>query len=177
MFEQVDKFRARPNEDDSLVRMGGTDGFDDEATRDARDRLLAGRVDLGDNRQVGTVESVRELRRQRLGARIAVRLKDGHDPTPLSRLACSGCGGDIRRYLGREVGVVVDEGHPARRSATFESTANAFERGDRLGRGRRSDTKFDGDREGRYGVSRHMQPGHGNCQLRRRIHTVLHRNV
>ena len=78
--------------------------------RDARDRLLAGGVDVGDEHDVGLVERARELVEEIARAGVAMRL-EGDDDAPVV--------GALRRVerrldLGRVVAVVVDERDAAR---------------------------------------------------------------
>ena len=74
---------------------------------DARNRLLAGRVDVGQHDLVGVGERRTELVHQPLGPRVAVRLERHHEP-PAERHPRRGQHGG---NLGRVMAVVVHDQH------------------------------------------------------------------
>src|SRR6267142_4911803 len=73
---------------------------------DARDRRLAGRINLGDNNRIGIVETGAEFLEQRLQPGEAMRLHHGND------LAVSGFTRRFKNgsYLDRVMAVIVDHG-------------------------------------------------------------------
>src|SRR5262249_23624662 len=69
-----------------------------------------------------------EFLAQVVGARIAMRLEHGDEPTVEASLG----GGQRRADLGRMVTIIVDDGHPARLAAYLEAALDAGETGQRL---------------------------------------------
>ena len=88
----------------------GADRVGERCRRDARDRRLAGRVDVGEHDLVGGAERRAELREQIARAGVAVRLEHDHQP-PAGRARR----GDHRGDLGRDDGR--SRRRPSRRGA------------------------------------------------------------
>ncbi len=80
------------------------------------DGLLARRVDVGDDEDVGLVECAGELVEKQLGARVAVGLKGDDDAAIEAALGSVERGFD----LGGVVAVVVDDHHVAAPPVAFE---------------------------------------------------------
>ncbi len=86
------------------------------------DRLLAGRVDIGQQDVIGAGQRRSERVHQRGGARVAMRLKGDHDAPPERARRRQ-----HRRDLGRVMAVVVDHEDPVRLAADVEAPLRAAE--------------------------------------------------
>ena len=125
--------------------------------RDARQRLLARRVNVGQHDVVGALERRPEGVHQRRGTREPVRLECDDDPAaerPGRR--------EHRGDLGRVMTVVVDDQNAVRLAAHVESPFHATELGQSCSDPFERQSKLQADHDGRQGVlevvaARHVQ--------------------
>src|SRR2546422_545902 len=101
---------------------------------DLGDRLLAGRVHVGQEEEVGVVEGAAELVPERLRARVAVRLEE-HDRAPAARARPQRL--ERRPDLGRVMAGVVPHEHAARFAPYLEAAIDAGEGGEAFLDGRK----------------------------------------
>ena len=96
--------------------------------RGACDRLFAGRIDIGDDDDIGIVETGGEFVEERGEARIAMRLHDGDDLV----FRRSARGAQHRGDLHRMVSVIVEDRRTVPLAGAREAPLDAAERGERL---------------------------------------------
>ena len=108
---------------------GGAGDVEAADARELAHRLLARRVDVEHADLVGGGQRRPEALGQRLGARVEVRLEDGHQAAraqPAQRL-------ERRRHLGRVVGVVVVDGRAVAIALSLQAAEHPRERRERAG--------------------------------------------
>ncbi len=136
--------------------------------RDARDRLLARGVDVGQHDLVGVLQRRPECLHQLLRARVAVRL-EGDDEPPAERGAR---GGEHRRDLGRVMAVVVHHEHAARLAVPLESTFGALELAERRGDALELDAQAVGRGHRGERVLEVVAAGHAELELAEQIGAI-----
>ena len=104
-------------------RAARADGVGHECCGHPSDRCFASAVDVGDDHAVCTCKARTEGLADGRGPRVAVRLEHHHE----ALVATSACRGDRGGNLTRQVGVVVDEGHPIDGASMLESSGHAAE--------------------------------------------------
>jgi hypothetical protein len=99
------------------------DGGDEIVARHALDRLLARRIDIGDDHHVGVVEAGGEFIEQRLQPRVAMRLHHGDDLPPGGGARGAQHGGDLDRMMA----VIVEDGRAVPVAGAGEAPFDAAE--------------------------------------------------
>ena len=88
-------------------------------------------IDVGDHENVSTDKPVSEVLPERRRSAVAMRLEDAHDAFP----SAVGGGGKRSLDLGRQMRVVVDEGHPVDLASELEAPSDTAEPGECCGSG------------------------------------------
>ena len=123
---------------------------------DARDRRLAGRIDLGDDDRVGIVEAGTKLLKQRLQPGEAMRLHHGDDLAVGGLPRCL----EHRRDLDGMMAVIVDDGDAVPFAYFGEAPLDAAEARDRLSDDVVGQAQFMRDRDRSRGVQRVVPARH-----------------
>ena len=103
----------------------------------AGNRVLAGRIDVGENDFIGERQRRAEVAQQMRGARVAMRLEHAQDPAGAGRSRSAQHRGDF----GRMMAVVVHDHSTVRLALALETALGAAE----LGQRRRDDREGDAE--------------------------------
>src|SRR5205814_2203207 len=117
-------------------------------TADPRDRRLAGRVDIGDEHDIGIVETGAEAVEQIVQPGVAVRLHDGDDAV------CDNCAGGFQNGgdLDRVVAVIVDDRGAVPLAGLCEAALDAAELAQRRAHDLIANAELRADGDGRQRV-------------------------
>ena len=103
--------------------------IDDGLAGDAIDGFFRGRIDIGDEDEIGGLQDFSEIIGERLGAGVAVRLEQHDEALRLERTRGLQGGGE----LGRMMAVVVDDAVVRGEIFGFEAPLGSGEGGERAG--------------------------------------------